>query len=195
MRAVASNAYMSGADGISLFNFTCADGPFARAALDDLADPQALAGKDKQYVLAVWPSDAQIFNTPWTSSFRLDPDQSLASRTLRIADDLDQARRMGRSFIAILTVEWKGLNRLGDVEIALNGVPLAWNGYDYNHYDHGCWNDTVQYGVPAGVLQCGSNTLELRRVRSNPGFAGATEVRKCILDLSFGATITPGSPV
>ena len=63
MRAVAANHYVSGADGISLFNFTCADGAFSRDALVELADPRALEGRDKQYVLGLWPWDAQIYYT------------------------------------------------------------------------------------------------------------------------------------
>jgi hypothetical protein len=193
MRAVAATHYLSGADGISLYNFTCADGAFSRAALVDLADPRALVGKDKQVVLALWPPDAQIFNTPWTSSFRLDQDQLETARELRITDDLDGLRRSGQSCIATLTVEWKGLNRLSDVEISLNSFPLVWDGYSYNHYDHGCWNDIVRYAVPVKYLHRGQNTLGLRRIKPSLGFAGAIEVRKCVLDLCFDRQIALGA--
>jgi hypothetical protein len=185
MRAVAANHYRSGADGISLYNFTCTDGPFAREALTELADPDALVGKDKQYVLAVWPWDAQIFVDPWTSSFRLEPGQRQAWRELRLADDFASLLRRGKRFGATLTLEWKGLNRMEDVDILLNGTALTWNGSVYNHYDHGCWNDIVQYRIPETALLQGSNRLELLRKVENSGFMGAVEVRKCLVDLIF----------
>ncbi len=92
-RAVAANHYAAGADGISLFNFTCADGPVDRALFDELANPEALALKDKQYVLAVWPPDAQIYYAPWTSRFRLAPGETAASYPLVVADDPQAAAR------------------------------------------------------------------------------------------------------
>jgi hypothetical protein len=85
-----------------------------------------------------------------------------------------------------------GLNRLSDVEVGINGIPLQWNGYHYNHYDHGCWNDIVQFDVPASALCSGKNTIELRRMKENQGFVGAVEVRKCILDLKYPDTLAPG---
>ncbi len=192
MRAVAANHYRSGADGISLFNFTCADGAFARAALDELAHPLALEGKDKQYVVALWPWDAQIYNEPWSSALYLEPDQFEAEWTLQLADDFERYMRFHRQFSAKLTLEWKGLNRIHDIEVRMNGTPLEWNGYDYNHYDHGCWNDIVQYSIPPEALRQGSNLLSLHRMAIHPGFAGRTELRKCVLDLTIAPGITPG---
>ncbi len=193
MRAIAANHYRSGADGISLFNFTCADGFFQREALCELADPGNLEGKDKQYVLAFWPSDAQIYNAPWTSSVSMDADQDRTAFFLRIADNLDSQTQAGIHFSSTLTVEFKGVNRLSDFEVSCNEVPLAWNGYCYNHYDHGCWNDIIQYEVPSGALHQGSNKIALHRLTSNLGFEGKTEIRKCVLDLRFDHTITLGS--
>ncbi len=193
MRAVAANHYRSGADGVSLFNFTCADGPFAHAALDELTQPETLEGKDKQYVAALWPWDAQIFYEPWQSAFFLEPDQPEARWELQLADDFDLQHRLRRNFSAVLTLEWKGLNRISDFEIRMNGVALSWNGYEYNHYDHGCWNDIVQYTVPSSALRQGTNRLSLHRTGLTPGFAGRNEVRKCVLDLHFNPAITPGA--
>jgi len=195
MRAVAATHYRSGADGISLFNFTCADGAYCRDALDELADPRAMEGRDKQYVLALWPWDAQIYYAPWQSQFRLAPREAQAQRTFRMADDFAAHRHRGRSFTALLTAEWKGLNRLGDVEVRLNGTLLRWDGSCYNHYDHGCWNDIVCYTVPPEVLRQGTNTIELRRVAESYAFDGDAEVRKCILDVRFDRTVTLGSPL
>ena len=193
MRAVAANHYRASADGISLFNFTCADGPFARAALGELAQPALLEGKDKQYVAAMWPWDAQIFYEPWSSALFLEPDQFEARWELQLADDFDLQRLHGRAFSAVLTLEWKGLNRIADIEVRLNDASLAWNGYEYNHYDHGCWNDIVQYSVPSSALRQGANQLSLHRLGITPGFAGRSELRKCVLDLKFIPTITPGA--
>jgi hypothetical protein len=192
MRAVAANHYRSGADGVSLFNFTCADGPFDRAALTELADPDGLALRDKQYVAAVWPSDAQIYYAPWTSRFRLLPDQDSATCGLRVADDVTAASEHNMAPAITLTLDLMGINRMSDVEVALNGTPLQWNGCAYNHYDHGCWNDLVQFDVPIAVLRSGENALSLRRLRVLAGFAGAVEVRKCVLDVRYPHTFTPG---
>ncbi len=192
LRAVAAVHYRGGADGLSLFNFTCADGPFAWDALTELADPEALRFRDKQYVAAVWPADAQIYGTPWTSRFRLGPEEETASYPLRVADDLEDARARGRRPGAALTLDLKGINRLGDVAVCLNGVPLEWDGFHYNHYDHGCWNDIVRFRVPASAVRQGENHIEVRRRARCAGFAGAVEVRKCLLDVTYGAGFTPG---
>jgi hypothetical protein len=192
MRAVAANHYRSGADGISLFNFTCADGSFNRAALTELAQPAALEGKDKQYVVALWPWDAQVFYEPWQSVLFLEPEQREAAWTLRLADDFERHRSLGRDFSAVLNLEWKGLNRIGDITVSLNGTTLEWTGYDYNHYDHGCWNDIVGYNIPAEALRQGGNQLSLLRTAIYPGFAGSTEIRKCVLEVVFQNCITPG---
>jgi hypothetical protein len=192
MRAVAANHYASGADGVSLFNFTCADGPFERAALTELADPAALALRDKQYVIAVWPPDAQIYYAPWQSRFRLEPGASETTCAIRVADDVQDATNRGLAPALTLTLDLMGVNRLGDIEITLNGTPVSWTGYAYNHYDHGCWNDTLTFDVPAAAVRRGENALCLRRLRENAGFAGAVEVRKCILDIRYPKTLTPG---
>ena len=193
LRAVAANHYRSGADGISLFNFTCADGPFDRAAFTELADPEGLAGQDKQYVVAVWPPDAQVYyHAKWQSRFALAPDVAEASYPLRLADDIEGDRQRGRAPTAVLTLDLKGLNRLSDLEVSINGVPVAWTGYQYNHYDHGCWNDIVRFAVPASCLRTGENRIGLRRCAPTPGFAGAVEVRKCLLDLAYPTGFAPG---
>jgi len=192
MRAVAANHYASDADGVSLFNFTCADGPFSRVAFTELADPRALEFKDKQYVAAMWPWDAAIYVGEWTSRFRLLPTDKSATHILRIADDLSAAAQRGLTPRTTLTMDLRGINRLSDFEVRVNDTPLRWNGYQYNHYDHGFWNDIVQFDVPATVLRRGPNTIELRRLRENPGFAGNTEVRKLILEISYPSTFAPG---
>jgi len=134
LRAVAALHYAGGADGLSLFNFSCADGPWNRDILDELVWPGRVAGGDKQYVWAMWPWDAQIYGTAgWESRFALAPGQAEASFPLRLAETI-AAPRFARARLT-LTVELKGLNRLDDVAIALNSIALAWNGYQYNHAD------------------------------------------------------------
>ena len=166
-------------------------GPWPRAAFTELADPEMLRRKDKQYVAAVWPWDAQIFGAEWTSRFRIDPGQRAASYPLILADSFDSSYSSRPS--AVLTLDLMGLNRLSDVEVGINGTPLQWNGVHYNHYDHGWWNDVVRFDAPASALRSGRNTIELRRLKDNSGFEGAVEVRKCILDLEYPDTFAPGS--
>lgn len=194
MRAVAANHYRSGADGISLFNFTCADGPFDRSAFSDLAHPDSLVGADKQYIAAVWPADAQIYHdATWRSRFALPPDRDEAEYLLQIADDIEAAPRRGLAPSGVLTLDLKGLNRLSDIEVSINGVALSWNGDQYNHYDHGCWLDVVVFDVPPHALRTGANAIGIRRLAATPGFGGALEVRKCVLDLVYPHTFMPGS--
>ncbi len=192
LRAVASVHYDSGADGISLFNFTCCDGPFDRAALTELADPKRIAFKDKQYVAAVWPWGSAIYLSDWKSRFRLTPGVRSATYKLRISDDIKAAIRHGYSPRGLLTMDLKGLNRMSDVAVRLNGQTLRWNGYHYNHYDHGFWNDVVRFDVSADVLIRGENKLELRRLTDNANFSGDVEVRKCILEVTYPNRFAPG---
>ena len=128
------------------------------------------------------------WNGPAASASR--PVKLLRPIRLIIADPLDHLDLSQPG--AILTLDLKGINRLSDVEISINGTLLQWNGYHYNHYDHGCWNDIVQFDVPASALRSGKNTIELRRIRENPEFEGTIEVRKCILDLKYPDTFAPG---
>jgi hypothetical protein len=194
LRAVAANHYQSGADGLSLFNFTCADGPFDRLAFSELADPASLAWKDKQYAAAMWPPEAQIYyDGKWKSRFTLPPGAPEVVFRLRIAEDIEAAVQRGRAPRGVLTLDFKGLNRLADLEVSLNGVLLKWNGSQYNHYDHGCWLDVLGFDVPAHALRLGDNLIGLRRLAASPGFAGALEVRKCVLDLVYPPAFAPGS--
>jgi len=62
----------------------------------------------------------------------------------------------------------------------------------YSHYEHGCWNDIVRLAVPASCLRTGGNRIGLRRCAPTPGFAGAVEVRKFLLDLSYPSGFAPG---
>ncbi len=191
-RAVAAAHYDAGADGVSLFNFTCADGPCDRALLTELGDPARLAFADKQYVFAVWPPDAQIYYAPWTSRFRIDPGQDAASYPFRLADDLAAAEARGLAPAATLTLDLMGVNRMSDIAVTVNGARAEWDGRSYNHYDHGCWNDVVRFAVPAAALRRGDNAIEMRRLRRDAGFDGAVEARKCILDVTYARAITPG---
>ena len=192
VRAIAAVHYMDGADGISLFNFTCADGCIDYDLFVELADPSALEFENKRYIAAVWPWDSFIYIDPWTSRFCVNPGELKASYELRIQDDIEKALRCGRRPCALLTLDVKGINRVDDIEVSINATPLMWNGYHYNHYDHGCWNDTLQYPVPAAVLQEGPNIIALERRTSYSGFAGAIEVRKCILDVQYQGAFAPG---
>ncbi|NPV46114.1 MAG: hypothetical protein HPY69_04085 [Armatimonadetes bacterium] len=191
LRAVALNHYASGADGISLFNFTCADGPFDRAMLTELADPGRMAAGDKQYVATLWPWDAQIYgNEWWESRWRLRPGETEARYTLRVADDTRHPRFADCR--AVLRLDLKGLNHHDDVTVLVGGQPVAWNGYHYNHYDHGCWNDILGFDVPVGALRQGGNELCLRRERHYAGFSGSIEVRRCVLEICYSHTFAPG---
>ncbi|MCG3769945.1 MAG: hypothetical protein JW384_01076 [Nitrosomonadaceae bacterium] len=194
MRAFAARAYKLGADGISLFNFTCCDGEYSRAALTELASEELLQFRPKQYVLAPWwPADEiRIYWSLFLSHVRLDPAQMETQREFLIADDMEEARRLNLERPSVLTLEMKNLNRIDDVEFILNGLKLCWNGHHYNHFDHGCWIDVIKFSVPLGVLQTGQNTLTLRRTKENAGFAGAVELRKFILDQAFATGFSPG---
>lgn len=192
LRAVAALHYMDHADGLSLFNFTCADGPFAVGAFRELVDPEGLALRDKQYVAAVWPWDAAIFQTPWVSRFRLDPGRGQAVYPLRLADDFDEAERLGVAPESTLWLDLMGVNNPDDIEVRLNGTRLEWTGDSYNHWDHGCWNDLLTYDVPAEALQQGESALELRRRRGPDHFPGTVQVRRLVLDVTYPRTFAPG---
>ena len=193
MRAVASRHYLDGADGVSLFNFTCADGPFALDAFTELHDPETIRLRDKQYVAALWPWDAQIYcNVPWISCFKLDADMDNAVHILRIGDDIQTAIKRGIAPACTLTLDLMGINRLDDIEVRVNDVPVEWNGYRYNHYDCGCWNDIVCFNVSGESLRLGDNIIELICKRNNQGFTGPIEVRKLVLDIAYPKFFAPG---
>ncbi|MBN1555718.1 MAG: hypothetical protein JXA11_13320 [Phycisphaerae bacterium] len=181
LRAVAGNHYASGADGLSFFNFTCADGPFPKRIFTELADPAAVKRGNKQYVAAVWPWDCATFEQSWTSRARIEPGQTDASIPLRLCDTFVPPALPS----ATLTLDLMGINRIDDVDIRFNGKPVVWTGYDYNHYEHGCWNDILTFGVPSMALHTGENVIELHRTKRHEGFTGSLEVRKCILDLTY----------
>jgi hypothetical protein len=185
LRAAAAVHYEDGADGLSLFNLTCADGPLPARAFDELACPDRLRGQTKRYVYAVWPQDRQIFYEPWTSLFRLEPGQASATWPLRTAAETAPGGKTSGPHAVVLTLDLKGTNRIDDVAVDLNGTEPGWTGYHYNHYDHGCWTDIVQFAVPPAALRPGTNELRLSRRRATPGFQGAIEVRKCLLDVVF----------
>lgn len=194
MRAFAARAYLQGAAGISLFNFTCCDGEFSRAAFTELADERGLRFKPKQYVLAPWwPGDEiRIYWNLFLSHVRLDPGQKEVNHRFLIADDMEEARRLDLERPGVLTLEMKNLNRADDVDFLVNGVKLAWDGYLYNHFDNGCWIDVIRFEIPLGCLHKGENTFTLRRAVENPGFEGAVELRKFILDQAFATGFSPG---
>ena len=194
MRAYASRAYQLGADGICLFNITCADGVTPRSAFTELADPASLKFKPKQYVLAPWyPADEmRIYWSLFLSHVRLDPGQTEVARSFLIADDMEEARRLDLERPSLLTLEMKNLNRASDVDFILNGVKLNWNGFLYNHFDHHCWIDVLQFEIPVGCLRQGENRLVLKRTQENPKFAGPVELRKFILDQNFATSFVPG---
>jgi hypothetical protein len=184
MRAVAALHYLSDADGVSLFNFTCADGEWDHRALTELADPEALRRADKQYVLALWPPDAQIYSHDWTSRFRLEPGRREAVWGLWLADEGPAVQRVA------LWLDLRGVNRIGEVEVSLNGLPGRWTGYCYDHYDHGCWDQIVAFDLPPQSVRCGPNELCLARTDGPEGFPGALEARKCVLDVGYGQRAT-----
>lgn len=196
MRAVASVHYMNDADGLSMFNFTCADGPFPRSAFVELADPEAMKFKDKQYVGTMWEYDAQIYGMlNWNSRFRLDPNADSAIYEIRIADDMEQAAQCNISPDAVLTLDIMGINTLEDIQITVNGIKVHWNGYRYNHYDCGCWNDVLKYNVPQGALHLGTNQLEIRRLKRYEGFVGPIEIRKLICNIRYPESFMPGTGI
>ena len=174
MRAVASVQYQSGADGVSLFNFTCADGPFARAAFTELADPGAMAFKDKQYDLMVW-------HRP----FQIRPTEKSAAYGFRVSDDVTAATRLECKPSAALTLGIAGIADVADVEVRINGTPLKWNGSNYNQSDGSSFKDLVEFDVPVDALQRGENAIELRRLKQHAGFVGNIAVHKCVLDVTY----------
>lgn len=190
MRAVAAIHYEKGADGICLYNFTCADGPFPRSAFTELAQPSQLRGRSKQYVMTLWPNDFQIYIHPWRSNFVLEPHEDAVQRTLFLADDFTEPEPHPEC--ATLTLDLMGVNRLTDLEITFNGTRLYPCGPTYNHYDHGYWNDIVPFAVPLEVLRPGENAIGLRRLVPTPHFDGAIQVRKCVLDVSFPESVSVG---
>ncbi|MBN2295048.1 MAG: hypothetical protein JXM70_21645, partial [Pirellulales bacterium] len=180
MRAVTSVHYMCGADGTSLFNFTCADGPFDRAAFNELADPQAMMFKDKQYVARVW-----------YKRFALGPSQKTAEYPLLLADDFEAARKLDTPPQAVLTLGLMGIMRLDDLQVTINdNRPLERNGYHYNQSDHGSFTDILAYKVPIECLRRGENTIRLKRTREYPGYNGDIRVRKCILEIDYPSSET-----
>ena len=140
----------------------------------------------------MWPNDAQIYYAHWQSRFALAPGAESAELEMRIADDVAEAAAAGLAPSALLTLDLKGINHLGDIEVRCNGTPAVWDGYHYNHWDHGTWTDIVRYTVPPGALRKGENSIGLFRLAPTEGFDGPLEVRKCILELKYPKSFAPG---
>lgn len=175
MRALVSVHHMVGADGTSLFNFTCADGPFDRAAFTELADPEAMKFKDKQYVARVW-----------YRRFSLEPSQKTAEYTLRLADDFKAANQLDTMPQTVLILGFRGIAQLDDVEVTINNGPaLERNGYHYNQSDHDSFTDILAYNVPISCLHRGDNVIRIQRTREYAGYMGEIQVRKCILEIDY----------
>jgi len=193
MRAVASVHYMNDADGISLFNFSCADGLFPLEAFTELADPKLMELRNKQYVGAMWASDAQIYcATSWVSRFKLGNGEDSAEYNMEISDDIYKTCNKKIRPACLLIMDFMGLNRIDDIAVSINETPVLWNGNRYNHYDCGCWNDTLQFNVPCDALHKGSNIIRIVRNRVYEGFAGTIEVRKLVLSINYPQSFAPG---
>jgi len=145
-RAVAANAYGSGADGIYLFNYPCLfelafqkptaahdvkmvlpdmrafrhyDFTCVGQALDEMGDAESLRGKDKRY-LFYFSNDARYRHyDPDLASLNRPADKGQLIAVFRCYEDYDRARAITLRF------KIENVARTEQFQASLNGQPIA----------------------------------------------------------------------
>ena len=185
-RAAASAYYLAGADGLQLYNFCAVDQPWDRRIVDEIGDPERISLADKEYVYTMWTGAITCQTTPWESRFVLRHEAVGAALTIRIGDDIARACRLGQRPWGRLKLQIDGINRVDDLTVSLNDVPLsarpesesifAWDSFSV---------DVLYFDVPAEALRQGDNVLRLTRQRRYPRFEGHIEVQACELLIRY----------
>jgi hypothetical protein len=169
-RATAARHWQAGADGIFIWNQHFlkfdSDDRFDRQSWKEIGDPQALARKDKHYLVGpkqrggVLPLD-------------LAKPGDVAEINVEIADDIVAARTDAALREATLRLLIEQLTRVDELVLTLNGVRLnranAVQRLNYND----CWLD---FDV-ATLLAKGNNRLQLELVTRNPHVEAPLKIR------------------
>jgi hypothetical protein len=202
LRAIAARYLDQGASGIYFFNFYSMDAEWKRDVVGELIDPVKLARLDKIYEID-WrrpgSPESQIGHafTYAISAPQLPVQlrETLSDRgvvlSFDLSDDLDAADREGALDVCSLAIGFDGLADGDELEVTLNGHPLAWESRsssprDWTRDDYdGAWNlypsklkaspiDRPGVGFDVGPtdLTQGRNELEVRLVQRD---ASATE--------------------
>jgi hypothetical protein len=178
VRALASNWYQAGADGIYLWNlatpFSGKSGLELRslrknyyACLDEIGDPQNLLAKNKLFcvdngALEVFPYYAHISSRP---PLPLKSKSALIRRgviqrlPLMVGDDLEAASRSGRLGGLKLMIDLKGAVQPEDVSLRVNGEVLKDGRFAEVNADHSRYRLEFDLSVP--LLRQGRNFLEI----------------------------------
>lgn len=132
MRAGALNAWHEGVDGLYQFNIqTIVSHDVGREhrgldVIHEIADPEALAYKDKVYSVT-W-CDSDIFDDEGVPPFEIDvqPDGPGKTISIYVADDLESAARLGLlESVSLRIVTGESADDV--VDFTLNGRPLSRN--------------------------------------------------------------------
>ena len=169
-RAVAARHWQAGADGIFLWNQHFLkfdrDDRFDRQSWKEVGDPRVLARKDKHYL--VGPA-----GRGGTLPVRLAGVGDTAEINVEIADDLASARRDSALREVTLRLLIEQLTVLDDVELRLNGAPLAVASARKRLNYNDCWLD---FEV-SKTMRKGNNALAVKVKARNPHVIAPLAVR------------------
>jgi len=183
--ALAQTFYGAGADGISLYNHFCPMPfppfyPQLLQVIHELRDPQRVALGDRHY----------IFDPTWEGVTAYGPDRCATGvvKAQRVVLDRSETKpsgvyefrlyeQMDRVHGIILFLRGAGLTGRDELEVRLNGTPLApgpmgkaagWGGdWAIKKYPEVRW-----FLVPPGTVTWGENELGIRVVCGDPQVSG-----------------------
>lgn len=157
-RAFAANYYEAGATGIYLWNNQFIKhyhrNSYEGHPWHELHDPDSLARLDKHYVHRTGPEGAPLPAELGTFETRFD-----------VADDLPARREEGLKPKAVLRLCIEQLTPLDEVEILLNGSPLAIEEAELRMNYNDCWLD---FELADDALRPGWNDLRASALARNP---------------------------
>jgi hypothetical protein len=175
-RALAANTYDAGGEGIQLFNFCCADGPWDRRILDEIPYPEQIRFKDKLYYFTMAPWRSFNLTCRWDSRLMLRYGQTEACYSFTTAENVELAESLYQQPVGRLMMRIMGLNKREDVEFRLNGKVLVPGREAENYWDWDGWSDILYFDVQAETLKKGRNELKIARTKENEGYIGEIEV-------------------
>ena len=180
MRSYASNFWALGADGVYVFNFGgVGAGSEREACLNQMHDPEALLGLDKEYLP---DNGCSIFYTGYANPAPLFPVSLVGGDAIElvVGDDVCRAQDQGRIRDMQFRIRVAAVTAAEQITIQVNGVQLPAAAVTRTA------PDTFEALVQAPLLRRGINQV---RIGPGPGATGrlASQVTDLILSVRYNA--------